>query len=95
MVVDLITLGCPLDAKTLTGRTALFAACLVNARDIARLLLDAGAETNLQDVEGSTCAHLAAGQGHPEVIQLLANYGAFLSLQDKEGTGITMHHHDC
>ena len=86
--MDLISAGCPIDARTLTGRTPLFAACANNARDIAGLLIDVGAATDLQDDDGLTCAHIAAGQGHYKVIQLLANHKAHLSLQDKDGTCI-------
>ncbi len=51
----------------------------------ARALLDAGADANAVDANGSTALHPAASAGWTSVIQLLADHGATLDVVNKNG----------
>jgi len=53
--------------------------------ELARLLLDAGADVNQTNETGDTALHGAAGASMPSVIQLLADKGATLDVKNKEG----------
>jgi ankyrin repeat protein len=45
--------------------------------------LDAGADVNAKDEDGSTPLHLAAREGHKEIVELLIAAGADVSAKDK------------
>ncbi|CAL8243555.1 unnamed protein product [Lota lota] len=61
-----------------TGQTALMEACRVGAVDLARDILERGAEPNCLDNQRMTATHLAAHGGFFEVLVLLSAYGADL-----------------
>ncbi|CAK9116672.1 unnamed protein product [Durusdinium trenchii] len=55
--------------------------------EVARLLLDASADKDVNDEgDGLTALMLAAANGHVEVARLLLNAGADKDLQDKKGS---------
>ncbi|HTX92991.1 MAG TPA: ankyrin repeat domain-containing protein [Anaerolineales bacterium] len=53
--------------------------------DIAYRLLEAGADPNVQQVDGLTPLHYAAQNGQVDMIRILLEYGANLPVQDKNG----------
>jgi uncharacterized protein len=65
--------------------TALTYAARDGFTEIARLLIDAGAEVNWIDREGVTPLILAALKGHPEITQLLLDHGADKTVVDQWG----------
>ncbi|XP_015915179.1 KN motif and ankyrin repeat domain-containing protein 2 [Parasteatoda tepidariorum] len=56
---------------TQNGQTALMLAVSHGKKDIAKILIDAGAEVNLQDKDGSTALMCAAEHGHLEIVKFL------------------------
>ena len=65
-----------------------------------QLLIDAGAEKNLQDKHGNTPLHLAAIHNAPKVIEVLIEYGADGLAQNNEGRtpwrqALTSNNDDC
>ena len=58
---------------------------------IAQLLLEAGADKDLQDHDGYTALMLAAGIGHVKIAQLLLEAGADKDLQDSDVYTALMH----
>lgn len=55
------------------GQTALMFAVRQGRTDMVKMLLDTGADTNVQDDEGSTALMCAAEHGHTEIIKMLLN----------------------
>ena len=62
--------------ERLYGRTPLMIAALEGHLEVARLLMEAGADSNLADAEGSTALSLARSYGNLDVAALLAESGA-------------------
>jgi ankyrin repeat protein len=58
------------------GVTPLHSAAAGRHLEIARLLVDAGADVNARSGEGFTPLHSAAQNGQAELVRLLLNYGA-------------------
>jgi ankyrin repeat protein len=52
---------------------------------VARLLLENGAEPNVQDASGTTALMEAVSSGHNELIEALISHRADPALQDREG----------
>ena len=70
------------------GNTALWFAAQgpsPNGVDVARVLIDAGADVNKQCEHGRTALHMAAAWGHADVVQLLMKNGANPEIVDEEG----------
>ena len=65
------------------GSSPLITACLYNQAAIARLLLNAGANINFQNNEGSTAMHVAAFFCKTEMVQLLLNKKADKTIRNK------------
>lgn len=63
------------------GRTALHFACGMASADIARVLVDAGADLNARDVDECTPLHMAAIYGRCDCVKLLLEHGK-LSLRN-------------
>lgn len=69
------------------GQTALMLAASHGRFEICKLLLDCGAEINLQDNDGSTALMCAAEHGHPDIISLLlSNPDCDPLMEDNEGS---------
>ena len=70
------------------GNTALWFAAQgpwPNGVDVARVLIEAGADVNKQCEHGRTALHMAAAWGHADVVQLLMEHGASPKIVDDEG----------
>lgn len=78
--------GLDIDALGTYGWTALHEAASCGYQDIVVLLLENGADPNIQDsVQRCTPIHLAAKNGHLEVVMSLVRCGARLDLRNAEG----------
>jgi ankyrin repeat protein len=70
------------------GNTALWFAAQgpwPNGVNIARVLIEAGADVNKQCEHGRTALHMAAAWGHADVVQLLLENRADPTIVDEEG----------
>ena len=67
------------------GWTPLHAASYNGHIEIARLLLQNGAEVNVRNNYGWTPLHFAAFQGHVDILHLLVENGADLEAEDDGG----------
>lgn len=77
--------GLDIDALATCGWTALHEAASCGYQDIVELLLENGADPNIQDsVQKCTPIHLAARKGHLEVVRSLVQSGARLDLKNSE-----------
>lgn len=72
----------PIDGRVERELTALMCAGSV---EVARALLDAGAEVNVQDAGGVTPLMRAARRGKPELVELLLESGALAAAQSASG----------
>lgn len=74
------------------GNTALWFAAQgpTSGCEVARLLIDAGADVNLRCEHGRTALHIAAAWGHLDVVQLLLEHGADPDMCDDEGLTAAM-----
>ncbi|XP_037328840.1 cyclin-dependent kinase 4 inhibitor D [Pungitius pungitius] len=66
------------------GRTALQVMMMGNSK-IAGLLLEKGADPNVQDKHGIAPVHDAARTGFPDTVRVLVEYGASVNLPDQSG----------
>lgn len=64
--------------------TLLHAACYDGRADIAKVLIDLGADINLRESCGRTPLHHAANHGHLDVIELLVQSGANINAKDEQ-----------
>ena len=74
-----------------TRQTALMLASRNGHMEIARLLLDAGAEPNLWDCDGETALMCASSRGHVEIVRLLLDAGADKNFPDEYERTALMH----
>jgi ankyrin repeat protein len=68
------------------GNTALWFAAqgpLVGGVEVAKVLLEAGADVNRQCEHGRTALHMAAAWGHHEVVKLLLEHSADPTIRDE------------
>ena len=56
-----------------------------NGLDVARALIEAGADVNRQCEHGRTALHMAAAWAHLEVVMFLMDNGADPTIRDVEG----------
>jgi len=59
------------DPVTQSLRTPLHIACLRGRLEIAKLLIQRGANVDAQDIDGNTSLHFASVFSHKEILQLL------------------------
>jgi hypothetical protein len=71
--------------------TALRTAALSGQPEVARLLLEGGADPDLADGTGSTSLMAAVGHGHLEVLQLLLARGAAVDAVDPDNSFTAFH----
>ncbi|KPP57246.1 cyclin-dependent kinase 4 inhibitor D-like [Scleropages formosus] len=72
------------DAVNKFGRTAL-QVMMMGSRSVAALLLEHGANANVQDQQGITPAHDAARTGFVDTLSVLHEFGASLNIPDHGG----------
>lgn len=83
---QLIESGADLNVtEPMGGSTPLISACLFGKTEMARLLIDAGADLNVQNNEGSTALHTAAFFCHAEIVKMLLAKGADRTIKNKYG----------
>jgi hypothetical protein len=84
---QLIAAGANLDEREPSGGSSpLITASLFGQTGVARLLVAAGADVNLQNNDGSTALHTAAFFCHPEIVKLLLESGADRSIRNNSGS---------
>lgn len=70
---------------SLFDMTPLMCACYCSSEDVARKLIERGAEINLTNKSGKTALMYAAGCENAKVVRLLIQNGAEKSVKDKDG----------
>lgn len=65
------------------GSSPLISAALFGKTDIAKILIDGGADINFQNNEGSTALHTSAFFCRPEIVQQLLDKKADKSIKNK------------
>jgi len=68
------------------GSTPIIIAAVFNRPEIARALIDAGADLNITNNEGSTAVHSAAFFCTTDILRMLLDAGADKSIRNKYGT---------
>ncbi|MBS1681655.1 MAG: ankyrin repeat domain-containing protein [Bacteroidetes bacterium] len=68
------------------GSSPLISASVFGKTEIAKALIDAGANLNAQNNEGSTALHTAAFFCRPEIVKMLLEKGADKTIKNKYGT---------
>lgn len=85
-VNDYINAGKDLNVKDpIGGSSPLIVAALFNRTEIVQRLLDAGAQINLQNNDGSTALHSAAFFCRPAVVKILLEKNADKTIKNKYG----------
>ncbi|CAG9535345.1 unnamed protein product [Cercopithifilaria johnstoni] len=79
---DINCTGNHVNGDTYKGRTALHYAIMQSNQELARYLVERGANLNIQDHMGQTPLFLAASQGHVEMVHMLVTAGARRSIPD-------------
>jgi ankyrin repeat protein len=65
--------------------TPLITAAALGRTEAARILIDAGAELNYRNGDGSTALHTAVVFGNSEIARMLINAGTDLNIQNNDG----------
>lgn len=68
------------------GSSPLISAALFGKTEIAKILIDAGADINFQNNEGSTALHTAAFFCRPETVSMLLQKNANKTIKNKYGS---------
>ena len=85
-VRELLTAGGdPKYKDSYNGQTALYKAAWWGRDSIVSILIQHGADLNIQTNYGRTALYLSAGSGHNEVTTTLIEAGANLNIQNNEG----------
>ena len=69
----------------LNGLTALHQIIIKNNLDIVRLLINNGANINIQDFYGNTCLHYAISEKNIEIIKLILKYNTIYNITNIDG----------
>ncbi|XP_077992513.1 fibronectin type 3 and ankyrin repeat domains protein 1-like [Glandiceps talaboti] len=79
--------GCPADIRDKhSGWTPLMRACTLGGNpDVARVLINAGAQVNTRDHDGKTPLMIASLNGHLSLVQLLIQKGADIHVKNEFG----------
>ncbi len=72
--------------EPLGGATPLISAITFDKTDVARVLIEGGADLNLQNYEGSTALHVAAFFCRTEIVKLLIENKANKAIKNKYGS---------
>ena len=68
-----------------TGCTALMIACILSRSDVARILLEAGADPNVKATKGDMALHVAALEAGPDLVEPLLEHGAKTDVLGADG----------
>lgn len=68
------------------GSSPLISAALFGKTEIAKILISAGADINIQNNDGSTALHTASFFCRPEIVKLLLEKGANKTIKNKYGS---------
>ena len=90
-VQDFLAQGMSADTKIDFGESLLGRAAYLGHIEIARLLLDRGADVNYNDDTGYTALKLAAEEGHLEMVRLLLDAGADMTICGGLDAGNPLH----
>ena len=91
VIQAIINHGAVVNAKCKKNITALMRACGKGNRDAINVLLNAGADPNINDSDGDTCLHYAAGGPcSKDVIQEIINHVADVNAKSKNNTTALM-----
>lgn len=74
-----------LETRNLSGQTPLHISARWNSVDVARYLVEVGADIHARDVYGNTPLHLAGIDGHEEIPSILIEAGAPLDIRRRDG----------
>lgn len=74
-----------LDEKTIDGATPLLISIALGKSDIAKALINMGADVNIPDNEGLTPLHIACQEGDVELVKLLIEKGANIRTKTAKG----------
>ena len=83
--------GADMDAKPISGRSALFWAVAKGRSDCVRLLLESGADKDAKDAGGRTALMDAVRGGHTACVRLLVDGGADKNATDGQGLTALAH----
>ncbi|KAF8398239.1 hypothetical protein HHK36_017165 [Tetracentron sinense] len=75
----------PTAQDTQHGRTALHTAAMANDVELVKIILDAGVDVNIRNVQNTIPLHVALARGAKSCVGLLLSAGADCNLQDDEG----------
>ncbi|PKA62632.1 E3 ubiquitin-protein ligase KEG [Apostasia shenzhenica] len=75
----------PVAQDELHGRTALHIAAMVNDSELVKIILEAGVDVNIRNVQNTTPLHVALNRGANQCVGLLLSAGADCNLQDDDG----------
>jgi len=67
------------------GSSPLISACLFDKKEIAKVLIDAGADINFTNNDGATALHIAAFFCRPDLVKILLDKGADKTIKNKYG----------
>ncbi len=82
-----IAAGSNLNEKDpLGGSSPLISACLFGKTAMAKMLIEAGADLNFQNNDGSTALHTASFFCRPEIVRMLLDKGADKTIKNKYGS---------
>ncbi len=82
-----IAAGSNLNEKDpLGGSSPLISASLFGKTEMAKALIDAGADVNFQNNDGSTALHTASFFCRPEIVRMLLDKGADRTIKNKYGS---------
>lgn len=85
-VQDFLLNGVDVNSRDIFGDNAgLHWAARLGLAEMARLLIDNGADLNIRNDEGFTPLHGAAGEGQKELVVILIAHGADVNARNKRG----------
>jgi len=73
------------EKEPMGGSSPLISACLFGRTEMAKALITAGADLNVQNNDGSTALHTAAFFCRPDIVRLLLAAGANKTIKNKYG----------
>jgi UNC-44 ankyrin len=77
--------GIDFDKRDKYGNTCLMYVCLKGYKDITKLILENGADSNLANNESITPLHAVSENGNKEIAEMLLGAGADINATNKNG----------